>query len=359
MYDAGAPDVGTLTSWSLDITYVAPTLATGIWGPITTPPTIYLDAALTIPYAGTPVTTVYVNPTVSTDYNVVVSTAICTSPPTIVPVTVNNPVAGVSRLTDVATCDGGNASFTVSATSGGIIDYQWQESTDGVTFSDITDGGVYSGSTTNTLDLTGVNTTYDGNQYRVILTVASCNSVTSDTALLTVNANPDFTIKADPAITQLYPGIKTTLSTTIAPATYQWYKNGVAVAGATAQSIEVDVDNLGDYTLSLVDSHGCSGTSTNTISVTAAPNDILFIYPSPNTGTFQVRYQSLENNILLPRTVSVFDSKGSRIYTKTYIINAPYGRMDVFMPNHAKGVYRVELSDRNGNRIKTGSVLIL
>ena len=90
----------------------------------------------------------------------------------------------------------------------------------------------------------------------------------------------------------------------------------------------------------------------------AAANANLFIYPSPNNGQFQVRYQSLDGNVLVRRLV-IYDSKGSRVYSKIYSINAPYGMMSVDMRSRGKGIYRVELSDANGNRIATGSVLVL
>ena len=93
---------------------------------------------------------------------------------------------------------------------------------------------------------------------------------------------------------------------------------------------------MGEYTVSVNDVNGCGGSSTASIVISAAASDIMFIYPSPNTGQFQVRYQSLEGN-LFPRTLTIFDAKGSRVYVKTYSIGAPYGRMDVDLKNHAKG----------------------
>lgn len=360
-YDGGAIDVGTITSWDITVDYLAGIPATGVWEP-TTPNTIFTDAAATIPYvAGTPANSVYVLPTATTTYTVVVTTPICVSGVTNIPVTVNNPIGTVTAPSNATICENDNTSFTVSAASGNNITYQWQVSTDaGATWNNVTNNSVYSGATTATLSLAGVGSSLDGNQYRAVLTVSACSStVNSGAATLTVNPLPTVSIGVAP-YTQLYPGISTTLTATASPAgaTYQWYKDGVPVAGATSSTLTVDVDGLGEYSVTVVDVNGCAGASTASKTISAAPNDIMFIYPSPTTGQFQVRYQSLEGNSL-PRTLTIYDSKGSRVYSRTYSINAPYGRMDVDMSNHAKGIYRVELGDLNGKRIKTGTVIIL
>jgi hypothetical protein len=57
--------------------------------------------------------------------------------------------------------------------------------------------------------------------------------------------------------------------------------------------------------------------------------------------------------------LNVYDSKGSRVFSKAFPVNVPYERMDVDLRNHGKGIYQVELSDRNGTRIKTGRVVVL
>lgn len=77
------------------------------------------------------------------------------------------------------------AAFTVVSTSEITITYQWQISTDsGVTFTDLTNAGVYSDVTTLTMNIsnsTGLNT----NQYRCVCTNGS-GSTTTSAAVLTV-----------------------------------------------------------------------------------------------------------------------------------------------------------------------------
>lgn len=81
------------------------------------------------------------------------------------------------------------ANFTVAATTndGGALSYQWQISTDGgLNFSNVSNGGVYSGATTATLAIsnsTGLNT----RRYRALVTSnATAPVATSTSALLTV-----------------------------------------------------------------------------------------------------------------------------------------------------------------------------
>jgi len=73
MADGGPADLGTLTSWSLSITYTAgtPPPVNGIWTPIAG---LFTDPAGLISYvAGTPMQTVYALPATSTTYSVTVS----------------------------------------------------------------------------------------------------------------------------------------------------------------------------------------------------------------------------------------------------------------------------------------------
>lgn len=74
--------------------------------------------------------------------------------------------------------------FTITATAETAITYQWQISSDNSSFSDLSNAGVYSGVTTNTMaisDSTGLNAKY----YRCIATNAS-GSTNSSSGLLTV-----------------------------------------------------------------------------------------------------------------------------------------------------------------------------
>lgn len=82
---------------------------------------------------------------------------------------------------------GDPAQFIVAAQSrpaGGTLSFQWQED-QGLGFANVVDGGVYSGATTNVLDISDA-TGFDTYQYRVIVSVVGGEDVLSNTALLTV-----------------------------------------------------------------------------------------------------------------------------------------------------------------------------
>ena len=345
-------------NWEISIDYGAP--ANGVFSPAAG---LFTDAAGTIPYvANTPINTVFANPATTTNYSLVVTTANCTSSALTIPVNVRALPTSISAVANRAICVARNTSFTAMVVGGAPSGLQWQVSTDaGATFANVTNGGVYSGATTSTLSLANVPASFNGFRYRLTAAAAPCPGVVnSTTGTLTVNSTPIVVLSVSP-LTELYPGQTTTLTAAVTPnpgATFTWFRNGVPVAGATGNTLVIDIDGLGVYTASVTDVNGCFGTSSASVEIKDAANDILFIYPSPNSGQFQVRFFSGAGNNPLPRIISIYDNKGSRIYTRTYTIAVPYTRMDVDLKNHGKGIYNVELSDGNGRRLKTGRVVI-
>ncbi|MBL0147014.1 MAG: T9SS type A sorting domain-containing protein [Chitinophagaceae bacterium] len=84
-------------------------------------------------------------------------------------------------------CAAQNTSFTLTAT-GTAVTYQWQESTNsGGTFTNLSNGGFYSGVNTATLNITGATTAMSTYQYRCVLNGTCSPSVTSTAGLLTVH----------------------------------------------------------------------------------------------------------------------------------------------------------------------------
>jgi hypothetical protein len=107
--------------------------------------------------------------------------------------TVNVPPSVTAQPTDQTVDAGGNASFSGAASGNPAPTAQWQVSTDGgTTFTDISNGGVYSGATTGTLTLTGVTSSMDGDQYRAVFTNSTGHDTTS-AATLTVHYAPAVT----------------------------------------------------------------------------------------------------------------------------------------------------------------------
>lgn len=113
----------------------------------------------------------------------------------------NSAILTVNRFrnqpVNMTTCTGCQAVFSVVASGNGLT-YQWQESSNGgSTFSNITNGGVYSGVTGNILRISNVTspTNLTGRQYRVVL--GGCaNPINSESKILTVSATAATSIVA-------------------------------------------------------------------------------------------------------------------------------------------------------------------
>jgi subtilisin-like proprotein convertase family protein len=362
MADDAFGDEGTLIDWQITITYTSPILASGTWSPTTA---LFTDAALTTAYTGGDVNTVYAAPTTSTDYTVIVNTGICSSSPLVVPVTVSNPInaADVTNPSNASVCANGNVTFSSNSTSGNPIEFQWEESTDGgATWTAVTNGGAFSGATTSTLTITGASSALNQHQYRLAMSVSACSSnVNSASATLTVNANPSVSLSAAP-FNSLYPGLVTTLTANATPASasnvFVWTYNGSQINGQTGGTRAVDIDGMGDYTATVTDANGCSSSVSNVVTVTDSLNTSLFIYPNPNRGVFQVRYNNKLTGVANPRYVNIYDSKGARVYRKAFAPANPFGRMDVDLRNAAKGVYYIDLTDAAGVRLQSERVVL-
>jgi subtilisin-like proprotein convertase family protein len=283
----------------------------------------------------------------------------CISNVTQVPVTVNLPITFNAALpADAAVCTDKVTSFT-SAVTGSVVNHNWKVSTNnGNNWIDIANGGVYAGAKTTTLTITAPPVSMSGYLYKDSISTVSCHDSSSRIARLTVNPLPTVVIGASAA--RLFPGMTSTLFSTVTPAaaTYTWLKSGIAVPGANASSYVVTVDGIGDYTLRVTDVNGCTNTS-NQVSIADSVTGRVFVYPNPNTGVFQVRYYSIVNNTNLPRGLNIYDATGKRVATKGYSISAPYARMDVDMRNYGTGVYWLEVVDVSGNRLAMGRVEVI
>jgi sugar lactone lactonase YvrE len=94
---------------------------------------------------------------------------------------------------------GQNVTFTVVATGFAPLSYQWQRFRTGdADYTALSDTGVYSGTHTATLTITSATSDMSGDLYRVVVT-NSIDSVTSASALLTVNLGQVFTTLAGTA----------------------------------------------------------------------------------------------------------------------------------------------------------------
>jgi hypothetical protein len=271
--------------------------------------------------------------------------------------TVNTSANILTQPINVAVCNGSNTSINVTAT-GSTITYQWQVSINGGAFANLVNVAPYSGVTTSSLGITSASMVMNGYRFRVIVSGIPCGGVTSSTVTLTVNELPGIVLAASEYY-KILPSLPTTLYSTISPAgvySYKWFKNAFSLTGASMSSLPIDVDGFGEYTVIATDVNGCSVVS-NKVSIGDSVSNQLFVYPNPNSGKFQVRYFS-PSNTGLERTLSVYDAKGVRVYSKKYLIGSTYNKMDVNMTNVQSGTYSIDLRDNKGNRLASTSLII-
>jgi hypothetical protein len=134
---------------------------------------------------------------------------------------------------------GANTSFSVVASGTTPLNYQWQVNT-GSGFTNLAEGGVYSGTTTSTLTLTKPSVSMSTYKYRCIISNV-CGSVTSNEATLTVNARP-ITITAD-AKSKVYGAADPAL-------TYQITAGSLAGSDAfTGALTRTTGENVGTYAI--------------------------------------------------------------------------------------------------------------
>ena len=360
--DIGPADLGTLTSWEIQITYVAATFAQGVWtSSPAAPNTMFTDAAATVPYTGTPATTIYVKPSVNTNYSVSFSTPTpCQSAVTTVPVSVSTPVTGLTVTPATrAVCLGGSTTFSATITGGSPVTYQWERSTDGgLTYAAI------SGATSTTLTISNVTQNMTGYRYRVVATAAPCGTViSSNVGTLTVNALPIVTLSSP--VVRLVPGRTTTLTASSTPAAaangWSWSYNGGGISGTTNTQV-VNVDQLGSYQATVVDVNGCTNKS-NVLTVSAEATDKLWIYPNPTVnGAFQVRLY-FGGDLAEKRVVTIYNTLGQVIQSREFSLvsgSAPYQRMDFNLGNGAtaKGSYVVKVAHLYTGKVVSGIVLV-
>lgn len=356
-YDAFGGDDGLLTDLFVKVTYTAPVFAQGTWtGPAGT---MFTDATATTPYTGTPVQTIYVQPTVTSNYQVSFTSGTpCTSATTTVPITVIDPVSNVTNPANSAVCVGGTTSFTSTA-GGGPFSRQWQVSIDGgVTWSNM------SGQTGSTLTLSNVTQLMNNNRYRAVYTAAPClGSTTSAAATLKVNKLPIVAITA-PDLTLTPPSngntvVTATSDTAAAVNGWAWTLNGSTITGTT-NTQNVGIDEIGTYQATVTDKNGCMGTS-NELVIGSEPSDRLWIYPNPTDGQFQVRYYFQSDVINESRIVSIFNSVGQLITSKRFLLSfgtAPYIRMDFDLTSAAPGTYVVKVAHEYTGKVVSGLLIV-
>jgi hypothetical protein len=217
-------------------------------------------------------------------YSCVLTNAAGTATSTVVALTVN-PLPLPTITTPPASQSvvvGQTATFTVVATGMGTLSYQWRL------------GGVAITGATAASYTTPVTTiAYNGNVYSVVVTNTPAGGpTTSGNATLTVTPLTPPTITVQPGNRTVVVGFPATFSvtaTSTAAITYQWYKNGVLIGGATATTYTTPATTLLDngalYTVIATNTAGGTTSGPATLTVETSSTSIPDYYFDADVGT--------------------------------------------------------------------------
>ena len=137
--------------------------------------------------------------------------------------TVNTAPTITTQPTSQTVNAGQNVTFVVGANGTPTPTYQWQLSSGGGPFTNLTNAAPYSGVTTATLTITGAAAGLSGNQYRALVTNGVAPDATSAAATLTVNVAPAITTQpANQTVNAGQTAAFSVVATGTPAPTYQW-----------------------------------------------------------------------------------------------------------------------------------------
>jgi len=174
-------------------------------------------------------------------------------------------VASVTQSPANPVFEGSTVSMTASAFGPGALTYQWREA-----------GSPLLNQTNIALTLNAVPTTASGS-YDVVVSNAN-GAVTSSVVSLTVVAGPLFVATDLPPIAARFAGLHFVLTPVIDGSlpTFQWFKNGSAITGATSPTLNfpsLSAADAGSYYLFASNSFGVTNTSTEALTVVPVAQD--------------------------------------------------------------------------------------
>ncbi len=170
---------------------------------------------------------------------------------------------------------GQTATFTVSASGTAPMSYQWRKNGSNIT-----------GATSTTYTTPATTTSDSGSTFSIMVT-NSAGSVTSNNAILNVNAAavaPSITSQpANQTVTAGQTATFTVSTAGTAPMSYQWRKNGTTITGATASSYSTPATTMSDSGsgFSVMISNSAGSTTSNNATLTV--NQAATIAPSITT----------------------------------------------------------------------------
>lgn len=228
------------------------------------------------------------------EYKVIVTNGFgCSKTSNIIPVVVNTPKATITALTPTSVCNG--SGVVLKANTGAGLTYQWKI-----------------GSTNINGATDSMYTAYTNGSYKVKVT-NNCGTATSTVKTVTINPLPTISIIAGGPLTFCTGGSVTLTVSGDTGLTYQWNKNGTAIAGATSPTYIAGA--TGTYTVTATNGYGCTNTSNSkAVTVNSVSANVTAGGPttfcngdsvvlSANTGANLI-YQWTRNNITIAGATS-------------------------------------------------------
>ncbi len=298
----------------------------------------YTNVPAAAPYSGTTSPTLTITnipPSLNTNrYRAIVSSGVCAPGiSTGAILTVNTFPVVTTHPQNVTICEGANATFNVTATTGvGTLSYQWQLSTNGgTTYSNI------AGATAASFAQTAIPVGQNGYRFRVVVT-AGCGSVTSNAAILTVNAFPVISFSPTAVVCKS----DGSFSLTASPA-----GGAFSGSGITGSTFTPTVAGVGPKTVTYtVSSAGCQSVLARVIQVNECAErhlllsdfQAVFVGPVPNVGLFNIR---MNTDLYTNLGVRIFGSDGKLHWQKEFP-GISYGSViPVDITRLGRGVYQV------------------
>ncbi|WP_165871362.1 reprolysin-like metallopeptidase [Flaviaesturariibacter flavus] len=231
--------------------------------------------------------------------------------------TVNTAPALVTDASSTIVCAGQPAGFGLNV-SGTALTYQWQVSTDsGSTYTNIANGGVYSGTTAAALQLGTTQASQNGSLYRCVVAGTCSPGLTSAGKRLTVNT--PVALSTQPVSAAICAGQGASfavVATGTAPA-YQWQVSTggggfTNVAGANNASLPLNnvaaSMNANTYRCIITGAAPCGSLQSSVVTLTVNPVPVVSLQAAP----FQSLYPGISTTLSATSTPSSVTYQWSR-----------------------------------------------
>jgi len=180
--------------------------------------------------------------------------------------------------------------------------------------------------------------------YTITLHVSNAAGTDSTTQTVTILPTP-----AAPVVTQT----GSVLSTTATGGTYQWYLNGIAIAGATSQSYTATTIP-GNYLVTITNSSGCTASSPSFAATATGIQELsatreFQISPNPNNGVFDFNLVVVQPG---DYELNVYNTIGQVLVSQkiSHLTSAYHQTID--LTSYGSGVYLLSVTDSHHQTVQ-------